>query len=185
METAGGLVGLAGEFAARVERAEDDFEGGFVREFRVRIDRDTAAVVSDRDRVVFVQFDFDPVGVASDGFVHRVVEHFGHKVMKRAFVGAADVHAGAFADGFQTLEHLDGGRIIGIGLGRSQKVVCHVICSFLLAILDQRGRQWAMAENQENNGFCLFPNLKKCVFDFSDARLSADSALRARNVSLC
>ena len=109
VQTAGGLVGLAGEFAARVQRAEDDLERGFVGEFRVRIDGDAAAIVADGDGVIGVQLDLDPVGVAGDGLVHRVVQHLGHQVVQRAFIGAADIHAGAFADRFQPLKHLDRG----------------------------------------------------------------------------
>ncbi len=72
-----------------------------------------------------MQFNLDPVGVACDGFVHRVVEHFGHKVMERAFIGAADIHAGAFADGFQPFEHLDRGGVVGLIAGAGQEVFGH------------------------------------------------------------
>ena len=130
MQASGGLIGLARELAARVERAQDDFEGGFVGEFRVRVDGDAAAIVADRDRVVFEQFDLDAVGVARHGLVHGVVEHFGDEVVQRALVGAADIHAGAFAHGFQPLEHLDGGGVIGLGLGAGEKVVGHGLLVF-------------------------------------------------------
>ena len=90
-----------------MERAEDHFESGLVRKFRVRVDRDAAAVVADGDRIVLVEFDLNPVGVAGDGFVHGVVKHLGHHVVKRAFIRAADIHARAFANGFETFEHLD------------------------------------------------------------------------------
>jgi hypothetical protein len=78
----------------------------------VRVDRDAAAVVADGDRIVFMQLDLDAVGVARHRLVHRVVEHLGHQVVQRALVGAADIHAGAFADGLQPLQHLDGGGIV-------------------------------------------------------------------------
>ncbi len=47
VQAARGLVDLRIEFAARMQRAHDDFERGLFREFRVRIDRDAAAVVGD------------------------------------------------------------------------------------------------------------------------------------------
>ncbi len=47
VQTAGGLVHLAVELAARMQRAHDDFERGLLRELRMRIDRDAAAVVGD------------------------------------------------------------------------------------------------------------------------------------------
>ena len=56
---------------------------------------DARAVVAHRQRAIGVQFDFDAVGVARDGFVHRVVDDFGGKVVVGAFVDAANIHAGA------------------------------------------------------------------------------------------
>jgi hypothetical protein len=105
-----------------VEGAEDDLERGFAGEFGVGIDGDAAAVVADGDRVVGVEFDLDPVGMARHGLVHRVVEDLGHQMVQRAFVGAADVHAGALADRLQPLEHLDGGGVIGVGAAEGQVV---------------------------------------------------------------
>ncbi len=49
MQTARGLVGFAGELAARVQGAKDDFERGFVWVLGVRVNRDAAAVVADGD----------------------------------------------------------------------------------------------------------------------------------------
>jgi hypothetical protein len=63
--------------------------------------------------MVFVQLHLDAVGVARHRLVHRVVEHLGHQVVQRALVGAADIHAGALADGLQPLQHLDGGGVVG------------------------------------------------------------------------
>ncbi len=107
VEATRGLIGFTGEFAARVEGAKDHFERRFVRELRMRIDGDAPAIVAHGDGAVLEKFDFDAVGVACDSLVHRVIQNFGHEVVERAFVGAADIHAGAFAHGFQTLENLD------------------------------------------------------------------------------
>src|SRR5664279_639311 len=57
MQTAGGLVDLGVEFAAGMQRAHDDFEGGFFWEFRVRVDRNAASVVGDGQESVCPQFD--------------------------------------------------------------------------------------------------------------------------------
>ena len=140
VEAAGGLVGLAGELAARVERAEDDLERGLAGELRVRVDGDAAAVVADGDGVVGVKLDLDAVGVAGDGFVHRVVEDFGHEVVERAFVGAADVHAGALADGLEALEHLDRGGVVGGIAALREEIVRHAArLLFVGDALDHRG----------------------------------------------
>ena len=107
MQTARSLVDLGVEFAAGVQRAHDHFERRFFREFRVRIDRNAAAVVVDGDKAVGRHLDFDPVGVAGERLVHGVVDHLGEQVMQRLLVGAADIHAGAAAHRLEPLQHFD------------------------------------------------------------------------------
>ncbi|MHC3925693.1 hypothetical protein ACMZ4W_00781 [Brevundimonas naejangsanensis] len=119
VQAARGLIGLAREFAARVQHRHDDFQRRLARMARVRIDRDAAPVIAHRQIALGVQIDSDQPGVLGDGFVHRVVEHFGEQVVQGALVGAADIHARAFADGLQPLQHLDrGGGIAGGGRRR-------------------------------------------------------------------
>ncbi len=75
----------------------------------------------------------DAGGKPGDRLVHRIVERFGGKVMQRALVGAADIHAGAAAHRLQPFEDLDVlGRIaVGglsrVGRGRHEAVeeICH------------------------------------------------------------
>ena len=55
VQAARGLVDLGVEFAARVQRAHDDFERGLLRELRMRIDRDAAAVVGHGHEAVGVE----------------------------------------------------------------------------------------------------------------------------------
>ena len=50
VQAAGGLVDLGIELSARMQRRHDDFERRLVAEFRMRIDRNAAAVVGDRQR---------------------------------------------------------------------------------------------------------------------------------------
>jgi hypothetical protein len=130
MEAARGLIGLAGELAACVQRAEDDFEGGFLGEFRVWFHRDAAAIVAHGEGIIGVQFDFDARGVPGDGFVHRVVEDFGDEVMQRAFIGAADIHAGAFAHRLQPFEDFDAVGVVVAGIGGGEEIVGHVLLFF-------------------------------------------------------
>ena len=84
----------------------------------MRVDRHAAAVVGDGQAVAGLQRDLDPGGMAGDRLVHRIVEHFGGEVVQRALVGAADVHAGAAADGLEPFQHLDRGGIVAVGRGR-------------------------------------------------------------------
>ena len=123
VQTARRGVDLAVELAAGMQRGEDDFERRLVLEFGVRIDRDAAAVVAHQDLVARQHLQPDRVGVAGDGLVHRIVQHLGHEMMHGPFVGAADIHAGALADGFEPFQHLDVMGRVGVFL-RSRRHAC-------------------------------------------------------------
>jgi hypothetical protein len=126
VQTAGGLVGLARELAARVQRAEDDLKRALVGELRMRVDGDATAVVADGDGVIGMQLHLDAGGMAGHRLVHGVVEHLGHQVVQRALIGAADIHAGALADGLQPLQHLDGGGVVALrGVVSGKEIVGH------------------------------------------------------------
>jgi hypothetical protein len=90
-----------------VERAHDDFEGGLLGKFRVRVDRDAAAIVGDGEGAVGSKLHLDEGGMARQGLVHGIVDHLGKQVMERLLVGAADIHAGPPAHRLQTFQHLD------------------------------------------------------------------------------
>ena len=90
-----------------MQGGENHLQRGFVFEFGVRVDRDAAAVVAHGEDVAGLQRHFDAAGMASDGFVHGVVEDFGGEVVQGGLVRAADVHAGAAADGLQALKNLN------------------------------------------------------------------------------
>ena len=118
VQTAGGLVNLGVEFAAGMQRAHDDFERGFFRKFRMRIDRNAAAVVGHGQKAIGAQFDFDEAGVTGQRLVHRVVDDFGEQMMQRLLVGAADIHAGPAAHRLEAFQHLDiPGGVAGLGAG--------------------------------------------------------------------
>ena len=107
VQAARGLIDLGVEFAAGMQHAHDHFERGLVLEFRMRVDRNAAAVIGDADEAVRLHLDFDPVGVAGERLVHGIVDHLGEQVMQRLLVGAADIHAGAAAHRLEPLQHLD------------------------------------------------------------------------------
>ena len=54
-------------------------------------------------------------GMAGHGLVHRVIQNFADQVVHGALVGAANIHTGALAHRFQSLEHLDRGGRIAVG----------------------------------------------------------------------
>ena len=126
VQAAGGGISLAGEFAARMQHGEDDFERGLTRILGMLVHGHAAAIVGDRDLArgacrAFLQRHFDAVGVPGDGLVHRVVKHLGGEVMQRALVDPADVHAGAAANGLKPFQHLDGAAVVAfVGAARGQ-----------------------------------------------------------------
>ena len=107
VQAAGGFIDLGVEFAARMQRRHDDFERRLVLEFRVRIDRDAAAIVGDGQEAVGGELDVDEGGMAGHRLVHRIVDHLGKQMVQRLLVGAADIHAGPAAHRLQALQHLD------------------------------------------------------------------------------
>ena len=64
-------------------------------------------VVAHRHHVVGAELEVDETRVPGHRLVHRVVEELGDQVVHRRLVGAADIHAGAAADGLQAFEDLD------------------------------------------------------------------------------
>ena len=126
VQTTRGLIGVARELAPRMQRAQDHLQRGLAGELGVRIDGNAAAVVAHDDAEIGQQLDLDARGVACHGLVHRVVQDFRDQVMQRAFVGAADIHAGTLAHRLQPLQHLDRGCGIGVAGGvAGEKVVGH------------------------------------------------------------
>ncbi len=105
IRAARGLV----ELAARVQAREHDLDDRHAF-FGMHAERDAAAVVLDRDRLVGVQRDRDLLAVAAERLVGRVVDDFLDDVQRILGTG---VHAGPLLDRLETLEHLD--RCFAIG----------------------------------------------------------------------
>ena len=73
----------------------------------MRIGRNTAAVIADKYGIVRFQFQFDPVRVASDRFVHGVIQDLCDQMVQGRIIGAADIHTGAATHRLQAFENLD------------------------------------------------------------------------------
>ena len=153
VQTAGSLVDVAGEFAARVQRGQDHFERGFILEFGVRIDRNAAAVIGDADEAVGLHLHVDEGRVARDRFVHRVVDYFRENVMQRPLIGAADIHAGAAANRLQPLEHLDRVGVISFSFAAACRFAARASAAAIrrLGLEQVRG----FAARLAARGFCL------------------------------
>jgi len=106
VESARDLVTLAAELAARMQHRHDDLKRGLL-ELGLLVDRDSAAVVADRDAVVRVNDDFDVRAVAGERLVDRVVYDLVDQVVQPLRASGSDVHTGALANGLKALENLD------------------------------------------------------------------------------
>ena len=74
------------------------------------ISGNTPAVVGDRDHTVLMHLNEDVFGTTGNGFVEGVVEDLDQEMVEAFFVGAADVHTGAFSDRFEAFQN---GNIFG------------------------------------------------------------------------
>ena len=105
VQAAGDLVAVVVELAAGVQHGQHDL--GRRLAALVQIDRNAAAVVDDRDRVVDVDRDVDLVAVAGQRLVDRVVDDLVDEVVQAGRAGRPDVHRGPLADRLEALEDLD------------------------------------------------------------------------------
>ena len=81
---------------------------------RDHVDRDAAAAVAHRDRVVRVDRHLDRVVAARESLVDRVRDDLFDEVVEAPGAGRADVHSGAQTDRLEALEHGDVlGRVVG------------------------------------------------------------------------
>ncbi len=73
----------------------------------MRVDRNAAAIVADREKPIGGDLDLDEMRVAGKRFVHGIIDHLGEQVMQRLLVGPADIHARPPSHGLKPLQHLD------------------------------------------------------------------------------
>ena len=81
---------------------------------RVEVHGYPATVVGDGHRAVIVDDDVDVGAVAGKGFVDGVIDDLEHHVVEaRSVVRVTDVHAGAGANGLESLEDTNVSGIVG------------------------------------------------------------------------
>ncbi len=114
VEASGDAVAGVVELAAGVQDGHDDFGGADA--FLVHADGDAAAVVIDGHRAIEVQRDRDGGAVASEVLVDAVVDRFPDEVVQAgSIVNVADVHAGALANGLESLQDGDVAGAVFVG----------------------------------------------------------------------
>ena len=106
----------------------------------VLLGRNAAAVVVDADDVAGLDRDKDSCAVSCQRLVDRVVHDLINKVMQTRNRGGADVHAGALAHGFQSLEDLDLRFVVGIRYFQIKRILVQGQTSDALSTLDKYRR---------------------------------------------
>ena len=111
VQSARDLVAVRIELAAGVQlrhhhlRRRDAFLG-------VNVDRNAAAVVHDRDRIVDVNRYFNLGRMTSQRLVNGVVDHLVDQVVQPGFAGRTDVHGRTKPNGLESFEHFDTAGIV-------------------------------------------------------------------------
>ena len=91
------LVAVTAELAARAQRRHDDLERRAIGTLGVRLNRNAATIIVDRDRAICTDHDQDLVTDTGHRLVDTVVDHLGDQLMQTAHISAADIHTGALA----------------------------------------------------------------------------------------
>ena len=120
MQSARHFVRVLLELAAGVKHGVHDFERRALLR-RMHIDRDSTAVVFDRNPIVAQNYDVDLRAVPGQRLVDRVVDDLVDEMMQSPLGGVADVHSGAFTNRFESLENLDGLGAIAV----RRLFICH------------------------------------------------------------
>ena len=111
VQTAGYLVASAAEFAAGMQNRMNNFNRRNTK-FRMLVHRHTSAVILYHDGVVLLNRDMDRFAISGERFVDTVVHDFIDQMMQTLGTCTADVHAGSFANRFESLKDLYLGRVI-------------------------------------------------------------------------
>jgi hypothetical protein len=108
VKPAGKLVVLVGKFGPGVQLEQNHLHTADSL-FRVDVRGHAAAIVRRAQAAVLMQNHVDAAGMAGDGFIHTIVDHFLGQVVGPPGVG---IHARSATDRVKPLEDLQGGRIV-------------------------------------------------------------------------
>ena len=86
-----------------MQAGENEFHAGDAF-LLVDINRNTAPIVPNGDRAIRMNRHIDMSAVACQKLIDRVVKNLAHAMVKRTLVCSADIHAGLFTHGFESLE---------------------------------------------------------------------------------
>ena len=97
VKTSTGAVGIFVELGAGAYRGHDHFERGSAC-CRMHVHRNAAAIVTHHHTAIDVDLNMNDLAVASQCFIHRVVDKLINEMMQTTGVDIADIHTGAAAN---------------------------------------------------------------------------------------
>ncbi len=113
MQTAGDLVRVLIELPTGMEYGKDDLKSALAI-LRHEIDRDTPAIIIDRDRTVPVDDHQDPIAEPGKSLIHSIVHDLVDQVMQPPGIRTADVHGGTFPHRSQAFQYRNMRSIVSI-----------------------------------------------------------------------
>jgi len=116
MQTAGNFISILIELTSCMEDGHDHFQGAL---FLLGVDTggDPPAVVIYAYGVIFENSDDNIFAIPCEGFIDRVIHDFVDQVVETFYTDVPDVHGGALANSFQSLQDLDTIGTVSIILG--------------------------------------------------------------------
>src|SRR6478672_4572848 len=142
------------------------------------VDRDAAAAVTDRDRVVGVDRDLDRLVVAGQGLVDGVVDDLVDEVVKPPRTRRADVHPRPQTDRLETFEHGDVlGRVAGLclSLRHTQEMPAKRRFCEALKVYQKEGSERLFAR-AKLTAFCTLSRRLSSAMDEAIARARSTSS---------
>jgi hypothetical protein len=113
VQTARIFVGALFELSSGVENRHHDFQGGLPFQFGVRnivfgLHRNSTPIISNGDRIVFVDDDIHRFGVPRQHLVDRIVHRFVDQMVQSRGARGPNVHGRPVAHGLESFQHLNG-----------------------------------------------------------------------------
>ena len=113
VQPAGNFVRRRIKFSASVQFGQHDLRGrNFFAVDVHHVNRNSAAVVDNRDGVIEVDGGFNLVGVTGERFVYRVVHDFIDQMVQSHLAGGTDIHGGTFTHRLHAAEHFNGVSVV-------------------------------------------------------------------------
>ena len=81
-----------------MKRCHNDFNGGLIGKFWMFACWHAAPVIANGQPVGRFKVNINPVGMASNSFIHRIIENFSSQMMQGAVVSAANIHSRTMAN---------------------------------------------------------------------------------------